>query len=102
MGEEAAPMAPASRRLSGLDEGRSHDRRIRLSSAETPIGSGRRQVLMRAQNKGPLSGDFCIRLILPNRFHQEVEEDRHEGVADKENDAVVHGVLLSYNRCLAR
>ena len=35
------------------------------------------------------------RLLLPNEFHDDVEEDGHEDIAQKKTESEIHGVLLS-------
>lgn len=34
-------------------------------------------------------------LLLPNQFHQDIQQDCHEDITQQETDAQIHGVLLS-------
>ncbi len=103
MGEEAAPMASAWRRL--LRSGWA-DPRTRWTRLDQPRSSCRpmpRQLcdsLAKADSLVPWFGSSCVLrpcavLFLPNQFDDNVEEDRHECVGDDEDQAEIHGVLLS-------
>ena len=42
----------------------------------------------------PAGRDAIAGLPLPNQFHDNIEHDRHERVADQEHDREIHGILL--------